>query len=328
MRQKHYWRPTKLQILAGIIVGTVVVLAIITLIGGYQLGWTWTGFGPHPNADGKIEPARTLWDWLQLLVVSLVLAAIGLLFNYWNSQTQQQIADDNQREKALQDYIDKMSGLLLDKDKGLRESEKDAEIQNVARTRTLSVLRRLDGERKGILLQFLQDSKLISKEGTVMAMDRADLSQANLSHAGLSHTNLRQANLRQANLSGAHLNGADLSGADLTRANLSHAKLDSGVWWSWAGVTNLSEVVGNLVVGDFLHGLKGLISWWTGTANLSEVDLRGADQSSDFSLGPLPPMSGETNLSRADLSRANLSYADLSRAKWSGAIMPDGRKSK
>ena len=38
---------------------------VITVVGGYQLGWTWTGF-----ADND-----TVWDWLHLLVLPVVLTA-------------------------------------------------------------------------------------------------------------------------------------------------------------------------------------------------------------------------------------------------------------
>jgi heme/copper-type cytochrome/quinol oxidase subunit 4 len=38
---------------------------VITVVGGYELGWTWTGF-----ADND-----TVWDWLHLLVLPVVLTA-------------------------------------------------------------------------------------------------------------------------------------------------------------------------------------------------------------------------------------------------------------
>ena len=42
----------------------VVVLAVLA-VGGYGLGWNWTGFR-----------GNTLWDWLELLVVPFVLPAV------------------------------------------------------------------------------------------------------------------------------------------------------------------------------------------------------------------------------------------------------------
>ena len=52
--------------------GIVIALVagwIITIIGGYALQWTWTGY-----------PGNTLWDWLQMLLVPLVFPTILLPF--------------------------------------------------------------------------------------------------------------------------------------------------------------------------------------------------------------------------------------------------------
>jgi hypothetical protein len=39
---------------------------IITLIGGYRLGWTWTGYGAYPQPPHP--QLGNLWDWLALLL--------------------------------------------------------------------------------------------------------------------------------------------------------------------------------------------------------------------------------------------------------------------
>jgi len=36
--------------------------------------WRWTGLGTYIDSDGKRQPGKTLWDWLQLLIVPLLLA--------------------------------------------------------------------------------------------------------------------------------------------------------------------------------------------------------------------------------------------------------------
>jgi hypothetical protein len=103
------------------------------------------------------------------------------------------------------------------------------------------VLRRLDGERKGRVLQFLQESGLIeggrfSLEGRPprvnlegrpprINLSGADLSEADLSEAVLDGASLRRAHLSRAHLSRAFLSRADLSEADLSGADLSGASL-------------------------------------------------------------------------------------------------------
>ncbi|CAA9455971.1 MAG: Pentapeptide repeat family protein [uncultured Rubrobacteraceae bacterium] len=70
---------------------------------------------------------------------------------------------------------------------------------------TLSVLPRLDGERKACVLQFLYETDLITKDPSVVDLLGADLGEANLNGANLSGTDLR----------GVDLNGANLREADL-----------------------------------------------------------------------------------------------------------------
>ena len=108
----------------------------------------WTGF-----------PEKNLWDWLQLLIIPIVIAAGTLWFTAQQSeassqasdkqhQTDLQIAQDQQQETALQTYLDRMSDLLLNNK--LRESQPDDVVRSVARARTLTVLPQLDGWRKTV----------------------------------------------------------------------------------------------------------------------------------------------------------------------------------
>ena len=162
---------------------------------------------------------KTLWNWLQLLIVPLMLAGGGLWFtsqqNLTSLQLSQrqhdtdiQLVNDQQRETTLKTYLDDMSDLLLNHH--LRQSKPGEEVSRIARERTLTTLRRLDAPRNRIVLQFLQDEQLIGVKNPVI-----DLS--GVSHAGVD--------LSGANLSGADLSGVDLSGVDLSNATLSRADL-------------------------------------------------------------------------------------------------------
>jgi hypothetical protein len=230
-----------------------------------------------------------------------VLAGAALSFNAWNSSTQLKIADDNKRESALQTYTDYVAQLLLDK--GLRNSKSDDEIRNVARTKTLTVLRSLDGERKGILLQFIYDSHLITPT-VIIDLNGADLRNTNLqipklAYASLKAVNLSDAKLRVADLQHADLNGAFLDGADLVAASLQYANLR-----------------GAIVIAADLRA-----------AYLNHADLSGADLD-DAKLD-------RADLTDADLADASLEGASLKDAKVTpdqlgkarslkGATMPDG----
>src|SRR5215211_3280317 len=90
--------------------------------------------------------AKTLWDWMELLVVPLFLAGGALYLQRSERAVEREIAIDRQQEAALQSYLDRMAELLL-KEK-LRTS-KNKEVRDVAKIRTFSVLFGLDERRKG-----------------------------------------------------------------------------------------------------------------------------------------------------------------------------------
>src|SRR5438270_2744173 len=119
------WQKAKkpLEIFAIIVLCMLVVALLVVIALAYIFNVN------VPGLRGK-----TLWDWMQLLIIPAVLAVGGYLFNYSTSrnernaadkhnQTEREIAQDNQCEAALQDYIDNMTELLLEKN--LRKSGKE-----------------------------------------------------------------------------------------------------------------------------------------------------------------------------------------------------------
>ena len=306
------------------------------------------------------QDAKTLWDWLSLLGVPFSLAILGYVLQQLQqtraeqqakvekeiadqrakvekeiadqqakaekeiasqrTKTEKEIAESNQGEEALQNYLDRLSDLLIDKNViaiavklqhlqkdfkdficnqqnsvlrlpiELQETiRKEVELVNAAKdviqARTLSILRRLgqDGERKGDVIQFLIEAEVISKLNLNFSgadLSGVKLSGADLNRANLSSANLSRANLSRANLSRANLSSANLSDADLSGANLSDADLSSA---------NLSRA--NL-----------------SSANLSDADLRGANLS-DANL--FNANFSDADFVGADLRKANLHSADL-----------------
>jgi len=274
-----------------VVVGLSLALVVGLLI--YAGYWQpWSGFGGYLDSEGSWQYGKTLWDWMELLFVPLLVALGAALFTGAASkrereteerrtqaereaeerraQSDRQIALDRSHEDALQVYLDRMTELIAN---GLSVSEPNDPRRSIARARTLTVLRELDGDRKGLLLRFLSESDLIQRQPTV-ALSGADLSRAVVSEASLSWANLSWADLSGANLSGADLFDANLTGVNLNKANLSQA--------------NLSEA-----------DLSG--------ANLCEADLSGA------------------NLAKADLSGAEVTADQLAQVKsLQGATMPGG----
>ena len=211
-------------------------LAATILIGGYRLNWAWTGF------TGEKESYKTLYDWLQLLFIPVVLAIAGFWFNHrerkaaelrdenerkaaeLRAKAEQEIALDNQQEIALQEYIKEMSELLLHEK--LLESQPEDEVRKIGRIQTLTILRRLNGERKGIILRFLYDAHLLDDIPPIIDLHHADLSGAHLAFADLHGADLSGADLSGANFDFANLEGAELDDTKLvdTRLSLAHLK--------------------------------------------------------------------------------------------------------
>jgi hypothetical protein len=109
-KRQSRWRPTGRQIVwtVGIIVAIVGTFIFLRL--AYFHEWRWTGLVTFPGYDKK-----TLWDWLDLLIVPAVLALGGYLFTRSERRVTQTAADQRTQDEALQAFIDSMENLLLDK---------------------------------------------------------------------------------------------------------------------------------------------------------------------------------------------------------------------
>jgi len=296
-RFRSWWQQIKIHPVATTLIALFVALSVLVIFGGYKFNWDWTGFN---------SPSKTLWDWLQLLGVLAVPVAVGF-GAVWFTTRQSKVSDaenkDNQRETALQAYIDKISELLLKEHLDERTADgklipEYEQVRKIARVRTITVLNQLDARRIGYVFPFLREAGLMSKHPneSVVSLREANLRTVNWSQAFLYDANLSKTNLRRAILNGAILSGAILSEANLYQADLSEANLYQA---------DLSKA--------FLY-----------QADLSKTNLSGAKLV-------------EADLKSTNLSGANLSGANLKDAKnitieelekqaesLQGATMPDG----
>ena len=202
-------------------------LIVLGLIGGYVFNLN-TGFPQN----------GTLWDWLQLLSAPVFVTALPFVFSGPQSQDDHkvaerqsevdlQVADDQKQESELEAYQNYILELLLDKNLG--GSQPGSDVRKVAKSRTLTALRRVGKNHKGELLQFLYEAGLIYKGKVIVELHGADLRGADLSNARLSGADLSGADLSETRLNGsdisnANLNGANLRGAIYTNVPLSNAQ--------------------------------------------------------------------------------------------------------
>ena len=167
-----------------------------------RIAWPrWTGFGN-----------KTVWDWLQLLIVPLMLATLGFWFTAQQEARQQQLenqrakaerelAEQRAQDEALQAYLNQMTSLLLEEN--LRESEKGSELRILAQARTATVIQTLDVDGNRNVIRFLKETRLT---GNIYGETPSAISL-----------------LRGTDLQGARLAGLDLSNVDLTRTILDDA---------------------------------------------------------------------------------------------------------
>jgi hypothetical protein len=113
---------------------------------------------------------KTVWDWLQLLIVPIMLSLITVAFT-WQQGVRQQRIENSRAEQArkieeqraqqatLQSYLDQMGTLLLDR--GLDGAEEDSDVRRLARARTLVVLDALSSGRQNKVFRLLSETELI-----------------------------------------------------------------------------------------------------------------------------------------------------------------------
>jgi uncharacterized protein YjbI with pentapeptide repeats len=292
----YVMKPTPKTAIRGILVVALLSYALVALAYGIWQGYLvdWTGFKDFipPTPNPTYVRAKTLWDWMDLLFVPLMLAVAAYALDRSGrnaereraketEELERKIATDRQQELALQTYLDKMTDLLLKEN--LRTSE-NKEAQNMAKIRTVTLLSGLDANRKKLVVLFLKESGLINLS-PIIDLDGANLSEIHAVSVDLSASKLSAVTLDRCNLSGANLDGADLRKSQLVDAQLIGTHLN-----------------GANLFGANLHG-----------AHLAEAELREANLNSVNLTA--------ANLAGADLTGASLRLADLTGANLTGAIL-------
>jgi uncharacterized protein YjbI with pentapeptide repeats len=231
---------------------------------GFAMRRVWNRLFDLTGLRGK-----TLWDWMSLLIVPLILALAGWVLSGVGQQIESQarIEDNRIRQNVLESYLRDMTTLLLDK--GLVRSEFHEPIRKIARANTLSAVRQLDGACKGLLLQFLYEPNLIS---------HSDYQFPGLDYKSPNNPIIL---LRGADLSGADLSLSALNGTDLTLVNLSGADLSYSFVES--AVLNRAELIDSTLRGTCLRD-----------TDLSGANLRDAEGWTEQQLAQAESLIGAT----------------------------------
>jgi uncharacterized protein YjbI with pentapeptide repeats len=279
----------------------IVLGVVILIVAGIWFWGVLEGYiDPRDPTDRK--------DVVQAfaLIVAGVVALLGGIVSIANLRQQRALEEKRSQEDAKRSYFEQMGNLLTEK--CLIDTDRE-DIKQLAQAQTHTVLARLDGERKGVVIRFLQGAGLINEDNAIVSLFDSDLRGANLRDADLKSTNLSGADLSGANLSEANLSGANLSEANLSGANLSGV----GVIMSGGGDPRQVTQRGGANLREAHLREAHLDEADLSFAHLRQADLRGAELT-------------DADLKGADLKGANVTQEQLRQAaSLDDATMPDGQ---
>jgi uncharacterized protein YjbI with pentapeptide repeats len=326
-RQKQNARrfPTPGQVLC--IVATVVVVGLLVVLG---YGQEWTGFGRSVEQVGDnrdLRRAKTLWDWLQLLVVPVALAILGFWFN--RVQREQELARQESQRRLELDRQEAQRQRELQSQEAQRERElevedrrRQRELEIEARRAQEAALQSYLDQAGDLLLNNTVDTsdssgwaRIFLRARTLATLGELDgprkgrivrfLYEAGLISGEQPLISLSDADLIGVVLSGiqelgeytnvgfANLKGINLEDTLLLEGELAGADMDEAV-------LTLSDLRGADLMKAKLNGAN------LGLANLTNAILIGAELN-------------ETRLNDANLSEAKLDFAELKGATLPGA---------
>lgn len=244
---------------------TIIIIIIIafSLYIGYNAIFPydspeWMGLAPYDAVKNGPEPKK-LWDWLDLLIIPLSVAIIGWIYKEYEKSKDEKKDFENKQNETLDSYFRVISDLIIKSN--LLDINLNKESKIIARTRTIVAIEILNDERKGQVLQFLYESKLINnniiellganfkssevsgivlKDTTIKGvyfcdskfirsyLDRSvftacDFTNSDFSDSSMQNTNLSYTKLINCKLINIDLTTVDFEGADLTNADLTNS---------------------------------------------------------------------------------------------------------
>jgi hypothetical protein len=81
-----------------LIAALVIPTAVAIYLSANAYVWAdWTGFGPYTGTLPAADRGKTLWDWMQVLIIPLVLAVVAYVFSTTQKKNEAAIARQNRR---------------------------------------------------------------------------------------------------------------------------------------------------------------------------------------------------------------------------------------
>ena len=181
----------------------------------------WTGFGESKMQNG-INPNKTLWDWLDLLLIPLIITLTGWYIS--RSEKNNDIAREKEKnqQNIRENYLKIITSLLLEHN--LQNSEEGDVVRSVAKAHTTTFLRNADNTRRGIILQFLYESDLISENPIIdllgVKLNSCHFDKIKLINIEITGAYFRECSFVKSNLENSIFCASNFSGSNLSYSNL------------------------------------------------------------------------------------------------------------
>jgi uncharacterized protein YjbI with pentapeptide repeats len=298
----------------------------------------------------ELQPGKTLWDWLQLLLVPVVLAIVAFSFNAGQASVNQQLEQQSNQEQVVNTFLGQMSSLLLQYN--LHGSPLGDPKRAIAQAITLSALDRLDSQHKNIIILFLYRADLLkyhyyknnetecgdpkalkkqfSDEQPIITLSQGNIAGVTINDLKLSCIDLHNMHLEGSNFSTSVLDRADLGislakGADFSYTSMNSASLYyldlseanlQGAQLQYANMRGICLSHARLDSADLQHAD---LSVYRHSVNRATPFCDQSDNATSTQANSSDVVFTRANLTDAVLTRANLTGANLSGADLSGA---------
>lgn len=192
----------------------------------------WTGFGPY-DEDLNGPRSKTLWDWLDLILIPAVLAMVAWIYKEFDKTKTKKEELINRQNLSLDNFIKTITELNLEYN---LSSDKPIEgTSEIARSRVILVLNDLDSASKGQVLQFLYESNLVNQNPKIKLVG-ANFRESNLRGIDLSFAEIRGAYFSDSDLSKCNFSSSTFVGCDFTDSDFSESKVNN-VDFSYTNLT-------------------------------------------------------------------------------------------
>jgi len=330
------------------------------------LGWAdWTGFEAYAvqaDTTHTYYPAKTLWDWLQLLIVPAVLALGAIWFTREGQKAERQatekreIADSeatdrrvaadseatDRRVAADREATDKRVAADREATDKRVAADREAAMERAKteqalireRSRDLALQTYLDRMTELILNNGLRKSTLEEEEIRAIARIRTltVLEQLDGERKAVVLKFLSEAGLIMGDKPLVKLNGANLSETLIDNANLRNCNFKSTVWRNASiarsDLASSNFYDANLTEAKFIscqmHGVNLIKAKLIG-AEFLEVWLVNADMRAAVMRGLDPHVTTLTEMQDREVVNAKLTLVSLQNAQYNNdTIWPDG----